>query len=217
MSNIIIVPYQQEDNESICSLLVEAFHGKFRSLVRLDDQDIVELVSKTWSTDSKNSSGQQMVVKEDGEIIGTISLKWKDKNSINNADAKINYKTRFKRFGFINVCKFLIGMGFLEYHPKEDQECYIEHVAIHSRCRNKGIGQLFLTWAQDFIHHHPEFEQLSLHVSSKNKHAVHLYQKAGFGIERSSYNLIRSLFFQEPNWHFMKWRVKEIRTNDVGE
>ncbi|WP_442952268.1 GNAT family N-acetyltransferase [Paenibacillus sp. MAEPY1] len=47
-------------------------------------------------------------------------------------------------------------------------------------CRNQGTGQLVLSWAQDFIYNHPEFEQLTLHVSDKNKGAIHLYQKAGF-------------------------------------
>ncbi|OPG96078.1 hypothetical protein B2I21_22235 [Chryseobacterium mucoviscidosis] len=56
---------------------------------------------------------------------------------------------------------------------------------IYMTCRNQGTGQLVLSWAQDFIYNHPEFEQLTLHVSDKNKGSIHLYQKAGFCIEKS--------------------------------
>ncbi|WP_311295015.1 N-acetyltransferase [Paenibacillus sp. MER TA 81-3] len=101
-----------------------------------------------------------------------------------------------KRFGFMNVCKFFIGMGVLNYQPQE-KECYIEHIAIHSSYHNKGIGRLLLAWSKDFVLNHAEFERLTLYVSDNNKNAIHLYEKMGFYIEKSNYNFISGLFFKE--------------------
>lgn len=209
MRNIVIVPYQREDYESICRLLVKSFQGKFHSLVQLDDEDIIKLLSKIWLNESECASEKQMVVKEDGELVGTIFLKWEDESSTPKISTNYNSRALFKQFGFITVCKFLIGMGMLEYKPKE-RECYIEHIAIHSRYRNQGMGKLVLTWAKDFVLQHPEFEKLTLFVSGKNNNAIHLYEKAGFRIEKSKYDFIRHLFLQEPHWHYMTWKSKPV-------
>jgi len=204
MNQLIILPYENEDKETICSLIVESFNGKFHSLVNLDYNDTVELLRETWSNDSNDLEKKQMLIKENGKIIGTILLKWKDNTKAKYIPININLMYLIRRFKFTNICRFIIGTSFLEYKPKR-QECYIEHIAISSSYRNKGIGKLLLTWSKNFAYNHPEFEQLTLHVSDKNKNAIHLYEKMGFHIEKSKYNLMRRIFFQEPNWHFMTW------------
>ncbi|HEY2493780.1 MAG TPA: N-acetyltransferase [Paenibacillus sp.] len=216
MSQFIIVPYQKEDDEAIRNLLVESFHGKFHSLVNLDDKDIIELLMETGMDDSNHSAKKQMVIKENEKVVGTILLKWKEDSSSNNTTTNMDVMHLFKRFGFINVLKFIIGMRFLEYQPKE-HECYIDHIAIHSSYRNKGIGTLLLTWSKNHIHNHTEFEQLTLYVSDTNKHAIHLYEKMGFCIKKSKYNLMRHLFFKEKKWHFMTWKVKRNTRSETHE
>ncbi|NEW09310.1 GNAT family N-acetyltransferase [Paenibacillus sp. SYP-B3998] len=216
MSPFIIVPYQKEDDEAIRSLLVESFHGKFHSLVNLDDKAIIELLMETWTDDSNFSAKKQMVIKENEAIIGTILLKWKENSSSKSTTTKIDIMHLFKRYGFINVWRFIIGMRFLEYQPKE-QECYIEHIAIHSSYRNKGIGTLLLAWSKNYIQNHTEFEQLTLYVSDKNKHAIHLYEKMGFCIEKSKYNLMRHLIFKEKKWNFMAWGAKQHTRSETHE
>ncbi|GGH23578.1 GNAT family N-acetyltransferase [Paenibacillus segetis] len=205
MRDISIVPYHKEDYDSICRLLVESFQGKFHSLVTLDDEDMIELLSKTWLNGYEGASENQMVVKENGEMIGTIFLKWRDQDPTpRTTTTNLSYTTLYKQFGFFNVCKFLLGMGMLQYQPKQ-KECYIEHIAIHSKYRNQGIGKLVLAWAKDF-YQHSKFEQLTLFVSAKNPAAIHLYEHAGFRIEATKYNAVRHFFFQEPYWHYMTWR-----------
>jgi ribosomal protein S18 acetylase RimI-like enzyme len=209
MNEITIVPYQNEDMDTIHRLLLESFHGKFHSLVNLNDEDISELLSKTWIYQSDHPTKKQMVIQEDGKIIGTILLKWKSGNSARNSEEGIHFKQFVNRFGLINVCKFFIGMGFLDHRPQE-QECYIDHIAIHSSYRNKGIGQMILKWAKNFVHHHHELKRLTLFVSDNNKNAIHVYQKSGFCIEESKYSLTRHLLFKEPNWSFMTWQASDI-------
>ncbi|MBU3142888.1 N-acetyltransferase [Clostridium sp. CF012] len=213
----IIVPYQNEDNETICSLLVESFHGKFHSLVNLDDKNIVKLLRETWSNDSNDLAKKQMVIKENGKIIGTILLKWKENNQAKPIPININFMCLLKQFGLTNIFKFIVGTSFLEYQPKQ-QECYIEHIAISSSYQNKGIGKLLLAWSKSFVCNNPQFKRLTLYVSDKNKNAIHLYEKMGFHIEKSKYNLVRRIFFQEPNWHFMTWsKLEHINKNIRGE
>ncbi|KGE16353.1 GNAT family N-acetyltransferase [Paenibacillus wynnii] len=199
---------QDEDHESVCELIADSFQGKFRSLVNLDKHQLIKLLESIWIYDSNDLSSIQVVAKEHGKVVGTLSLKWKRTCSPSNGDRQIRFKPLFKQFGTFNVCKLIAGTHFLEYQPQAS-ECYIEHLAVHSSHRNQGIGGHLLAWAQQYALC-SEFNKLSLHVAGKNDQAIHLYEKLEFGIERTNYNLIRHCLFQTPIWHLMAWNGKAL-------
>lgn len=209
LNPIEIVPYQKEDNEQVRELLVHAFHGKFHSLVNLNDNGIVKLLGGIWTDDLQASSVKQIVAKENGEIVGTLCLKWKETQQPMKESSNIRYKQLCQQFGTLNVSKFIIGMQFLAYKPRA-RECYVDHIAIKSSHRNKGIGRQLLSWAQHFAAL-SGFEQLSLYVAGKNNQAIHLYEKMAFSLESSRYNLLRGFIFQEPVWHFMTWKTNHLQ------
>ncbi|MGZ9583182.1 GNAT family N-acetyltransferase [Paenibacillus marinisediminis] len=202
LNPITIVPYQEQDHEEVCKLIVDSFQGKFHSLVNLNDHDISKLLAGIW----KDDASKQVVAKENGEVVGTLSLKWKGTRSSDRTTDQIHFAELFRQFGYLNVCKFIVGLQFLNYKPRE-YECYIEHLAVRSTHRSKGIGRQLLQWAQLFANCHTEFTHLSLHVSNKNKRAVNLYKQMAFDIEKSSYNGVRHLIFKEPVWHYMTQRT----------
>ncbi|MRN52941.1 GNAT family N-acetyltransferase [Paenibacillus monticola] len=205
LNPIEIVAYQKEDNEAVRELIVDSFLGKFHALVHLDINQIRKLLGSIWIDDPNASTVKQIVAKENGKVVGTLCLKWKGNAPSNKRADQIHIAQLFKQFGYLNVCKFIVGMCFLDYQPKA-HECYIDHLAIRSSHRNKGIGGQLLAWAQHFTLN-SEFDQLSLHVVSNNKQAIHLYEKMAFDIERSNYNMMRHIFFQYPIWNFMSWRA----------
>ncbi|QYK61303.1 hypothetical protein [Paenibacillus sp. S25] len=72
-----IVAYQKQDHEAVCRLLVESFKAKFQSLVTLEEQDIQKLLMQVWVQNPYSSSMKQFVAKENEDVVGVLSLKWK--------------------------------------------------------------------------------------------------------------------------------------------
>lgn len=199
-----IVAYQKQDHEAVCSLLVESFKAKFQSLVTLEDQDIQQLLMKVWVQNPYSTSMKQFVAKQNEEVVGVLSLKWKAPSSSLPETTPISLAPLLKQFGCFNVFKFLTGMHALEYTPAVN-ECYIDHLAIRSSHRNQGIGRCLLAFAQQFTVE-AGFHALTLHVAHKNQGAIHLYHKLAFEVEQSKYNGLRYFWFKEPVWHLMIWK-----------
>lgn len=215
-NTITIVPYQEQDNEAVCKLIVESFQGKLHSIVKLDDHYISKLLAGLWKDDLNATSVKQVVAKENGEVVGTVCLKWKGTHSSARTHDQIHFAQLFKQFGYLNVCKFIVGLHFLNYKPRA-HECYIEHLAVQASHRGKGIGRQLLSWAQYFANCHSEFDQLSLHVSNKNKGAISLYKQMAFDIGKSKYNGIRNLLFNEPIWHYMTQKTTPHDRSAINE
>ncbi|MFK4304437.1 MULTISPECIES: N-acetyltransferase [unclassified Paenibacillus] len=208
--SIDIVAYQKQDYEAVCKLLVESFKTKFQALVTLEDQDIQQLLMKVWVQDPNSSTMKQFVVKENQEVVGVLSLKWKAPSSSLPKTKPISWAPLIKQFGCFNVFKFLTGMHALEYKPASD-ECYIDHLAIRSSHRNQGIGRRFLAFAQQFTVE-SGFHVLTLHVEHKNQGAIRLYQKLAFEVEQSKCNGLRHFWFKEPVWHLMTWKETKLHS-----
>lgn len=220
LNKITIARYQEQDHRAVCSLLVDAFHGKFHSLIPLEDDDITELLLGLWEHEQHLESSQQFVAKENGEVVGTLSLKWQGARSSERSKIKSSHPSSFsqlfKQFGYINVCKLMVGLYFLNYQPRA-KECYVEHLAVRSSHRNKGIGNQLLSWAINFVNSHSEVDKLTLHVAKNNKRAIHLYQQMDFAIDQTNYSGIRHLLFKEANWHYMTRRLPLHPRSQINE
>ncbi len=162
-----IVAYQEQDHEAVCKLLVESFKAKFQALVTLEDQDIQRLLMQVWVQHPDSTSGKQFVVKENEDVVGVLSLKWKAPSSSLPKTNLTSLTSLIKQFGCFNVFKFLTGMYALDYKPAID-ECYIDHLAIRSSHRNQGIGRRFLAFAQQFTVE-SGFHTLTLYVAHQNR------------------------------------------------
>lgn len=191
-----IVAYEGQDHTAVCKLLVESFKAKFQALVTLEDQDIQNLLMQVWVQQPNSTSGKQFVVKENEDVVGVLSLKWKAPASSFPKTNLISLAPLIKQFGCFNVFTFLAGMYALEYKPAAD-ECYIDHVAICSSHRNQGIGRRLLAFAQQFTVA-SGFHALTLHVAHQNQQAIRLYRNLAFEIEQTQYNFLRHFWFKEP-------------------
>ncbi|KKD56402.1 MULTISPECIES: GNAT family N-acetyltransferase [Paenibacillus] len=201
-----MVAFQEQDHEAVCKLLVESFKAKFQALVTLEDQDIQRLLMQVWVQHPDSTSGKQFVVKENDDVVGVLSLKWKTPSSSLPKTNLTSLASLIIQFGCFNVFKFLTGMYALDYKPTID-ECYIDHLAIRSSHRNQGIGRRFLAFAQQFTVE-SGFHALTLHVAHQNQQAIRLYHNLAFEIEQSQYNYWRHFWFKEPVWHLMSWKER---------
>lgn len=88
----------------------------------------------------------------------------------------------------------IVGSAECSYHEffgtqlgrcrQQNALLYITEVAVHPSVRRRGIGTLILraieTWAQQQARDGYVVESLYLHVDVANRHAIQLYEKAGF-------------------------------------
>ncbi|MGX1829057.1 GNAT family N-acetyltransferase [Paenibacillus taichungensis] len=98
----------------------------------------------------------------------------------------------------------------LEYKPSP-HECYIEHLAVASSHRKRGIARQLLITAQQFANQHLPCKYISLHVSSSNTQAIRLYRQLNFSVESSHNSLSRKFLFREPEWIFMTIPISNIQ------
>jgi ribosomal protein S18 acetylase RimI-like enzyme len=209
---ITIEPMQSKYNPQVGRLLVHGFRGKFQHLTNLNDDDLALFFEKLFDHFPKEPASQRMVALQEGEVIGTISIKWKAEADRKQKQELSSWKS-FNRFGGWNLLKMLIGLYFLNHEPQAG-ECYIADVAVDPKHRSKGVGKLLLQWAQHVVE--PHLDVLSLHVVGKNPRAKHLYELLSFQTHLQKKSLVRQLLFNESNWDYMVLNIKKVSVHEIS-
>jgi predicted GNAT family acetyltransferase len=195
---------QSQYKQAVRTLIVHSFATKFEALVRLAPSQIVHLLGSIWVEQGNSPSGRQFIALDGNQVVGVLCLKWclKKNLQIKKDIHHIPFRKLCKQYGLRNVCMFMAGMIALEYKPSQ-HECYIEHLAVASSHRKRGIARQLLITAQQFANQRLHCEYISLHVSSSNTQAIRLYQQLNFRVESSHNSLSRKFLFCEPEWIFM--------------
>jgi len=193
-------------NPQVSRLYVHAFRGKFQTLTNMNDGDLALFFEKLFEHSPTDPASQRMVALQDGEVIGTISIKRKLENNKKNKQRNFHWRS-FNSFGKWNVFKMSIGLYLFDYKP-ENGECYIADVVVHPDHRSKGGGKLLMQWAQDFVQADPNLDRLSLHVSGKNPRAKELYEKLSFHTHLHENSIIWHFLFNEKEWYYMVMSIK---------
>lgn len=214
MTPIQIVHYddQYQHQLAVGTLIVHSFAAKFEALVRLTPTEIVDLLGAIWVEQENSRSSRQFIAMDGNQVVGVLYLTWnlKKKGHIKKEVRQIPFRKLCKQYGLRNVCTFMVGMIALDYKPGP-QECYIEHLAVASSHRKRGIARQLLTAAQSFAKQQLlHCEYISLHVSSKNTPAIHLYNQMNFRGKSSHTSPFRKFLFREPEWIFMISPISDI-------
>ncbi|NTU29641.1 GNAT family N-acetyltransferase [Brevibacillus sp. HB1.1] len=203
-SPITIEPMHSTYNQQIGQLLVHGFRGKFQTLTKLNDGELAIFFEKLFDHVPTDRASQRMVALQEGEVIGTISIKWKTE-----FDSRRIFPAwkNFYRFGRWNLLKMFIGLSFLDHKPQAG-ECYITDVVVHPNHQGKGVGNLLLHWAHNFAQAQPSLDKLSLYVAGKNPRAEQLYQRLSFHTQLRESSFLSHLLFKEKKWSYMVKRLK---------
>jgi ribosomal protein S18 acetylase RimI-like enzyme len=204
---ITIKPMQAKYNSQVGRLLGHGFRGKFQHLTNMSDDDLALFFKKLFELFPTESASRRMIALQDGEVIGTLSIKWKAKSNMKHEKQIFPSWKSFISFGKCNFLKMLIGLSLLDHKPQAG-ECYIADVVVHPDHRSKGVGKLLFEWVQQFAQAEPGMNILSLHVSGKNPRAKHLYEKLSFHTHTQKNSIMRHFFFNELKWHYMVRRLK---------
>ena len=201
---ITIRPFKNSDFEKVTDIFIDAFKAKLDHLIKLDDKRIREFLVDSNFIEDKPIEGY-FVAEKDGEVLGIMLLKWKEQNRI-----KITNKTGFfylaKRYGFFRTIRIILGALFF-YKRVDENECYIEHIAVSKNARGLGIGTKLLEHGEKFIKDKIKKARYTLYVAASNKRAKNLYKSFGFEDVELKSSLLSRMIIKEGKWYFMEKRL----------
>ncbi|WP_152393211.1 GNAT family N-acetyltransferase [Paenibacillus guangzhouensis] len=193
---------QEKYNTPVGRLLVHGFRGKFQHRTPLSDDELALFFEKLLYHYPSEPSSRRIVALLEGEIIGTMSIKWNSNPAIKPIKKKLISLRKYDFLGKWNVCKLFFGLSLLDHKPQVG-ECYIADVVVHPDHRSKGVGRLLLEWSQQFAQADPKFNRLSLHVAGANPRARQLYEQFSFQTCTQKNSIMRHLMFNELKWIYM--------------
>lgn len=189
-------------NQEVSRLLVDGFRGKFQALTKLSDDELAHFFEKLPVYFPDEPGELRMVALQNGEVIGTMTLKWKTEAPAGSQARHYPSWQELNTFGKWNLLKLLTGLRCLAYQPA-DRECYIADLSVHHHHRSKGVGKQLLQWAQYNMQTKPDVDYLSLHVSARNQRAKQLYEQLSFRSCAKETSILRYLLFKEYEWEYM--------------
>ncbi|GGF90692.1 hypothetical protein GCM10010912_39770 [Paenibacillus albidus] len=199
---ITIEPMHSRYNPAVSRLLVHGFRGKFLTLAKLSEDQLAFFFEKLLNQLPDEGAGLRVVAMQNGEVIGTLALKWKPEHPIDPQGQHRPSWQDFDGLGKWSLLKLLLGLYYLDHKPK-DRECYIADLSVHRDHRGKGIGKQLLQWARQYMQTQPFVDHLSLHVSERNQRAKQLYEQLFFRSYSKKNSFIRYLLFKEYDWDYM--------------
>lgn len=203
---ITTVDIQPEHNLEVSRIIVHGFQSKFMALTKVDPEELAVFFEQLLGHSAEGLCTKRVVALRGGIVVGTLSLKW-HKNSVSITgkaaeSAKLSVWKQITGIGTRNTLLLLATLYCLNYDPLPG-ECYIADLAVHPEHQGKGVGQLLIRRAQQFMQDHPRLTYLSLHVSGNNKAAKSLYERFGFSTQAEEYSLLSKFLSGEVKWEYM--------------
>ncbi|OAB41879.1 hypothetical protein [Paenibacillus glacialis] len=106
-ARITIEPMQPKYNPQVGRLLVHGFRGKFQHLTNMSDDDHALFFEKLFDYFPTEASNQKMIALQEGEVIGTLSIKWYVKSNMQQEKQNLPPWKSFNSFGIWNFLKLL--------------------------------------------------------------------------------------------------------------
>lgn len=220
MSQIIITDYKDEDMRDELSIIVSSFYSKFNHRQSLSMKAVEDTLYSIWDIKASDPSYIHYVAKEDDKIVGAILIRCfhassheKPLDSSKLGDAKdflfgTNQNSKKKiplgalcrKNGFYNTFMLFFKLTGLEINMHND--CYIEHIAVASNQRGKGIGEMLLAHSEKALIKRG-YPSLALAVADGNP-AKHLYDRFGFRDIRILKSPLKSFILGIGKWTVMR-------------
>jgi len=202
--NIIIRSFDEKNQEKVREILVDSFYRKFSHLIKLPKEKMSIFLKESGFSDSEAFDGY-FVAEKDHSVVGVILLKWKgQKRKKSNGTPFLKLA---KEYGFFRVIKFMIGAALLHEEVNED-ECYIEHIAVDGEKRGMGIGTALLKFGENYAFKTLKKERFTLNVAAGNKGAYKLYKAFGFNPVHYQRSVLSQIFLDERKWFYMEKNQK---------
>lgn len=205
MTQIKIEKYQNIDFKEMIPLIVSSFESKFCHRQNLTRSNLENILYSTWDINEEDPGYMHFVAKEDGKVVGVILIQC---GKTRKSQKKIPFFSLFRRYGLYNMLFLTIKLSVLEIFKPQD--CYIEHIAVNSSMRGKGIGDMLISSAEEALKE-KGFSTLSLAVAENNP-AKHLYDRKGFQDIDYINSRFKGFFIGINQWVFMRKNI-DINSN----
>ena len=197
MERIHTEKYQDRDFHEVISLLVNSFESKLSQRQNLPLHCVEEIMQIVWDIKAYNPDYLNLVVKENGKVAATILIRLRKSQK---RQKKLPFFTLCRRYGFRNILFLSFQLAALDSVNPDD--CYLEHIAVDSVWRGKGLGTMLISYAEELLISQG-FTSLSLAVAESNK-AKYLYERMGFQAIHRIHSRSKGKFLGISNWVFMR-------------
>lgn len=187
--------YQMEDYAKVVEILTESFRQKYTRMFNFESDELYSFIMDIELVPKKQADGF-FVAEMNGEIVGAIILNW---NSL-KLDSPIDLLKLRKKYGRRKIYRaILVAITLRE--KLEDDECYIESIAVLKEARDLGIGTALIKKAEEFaLSKH--FNRLTLYADN-NIDAENIFTKNGFRTRKIIKKSILKLLIDEQSLKYM--------------
>jgi len=171
-----IRPMEKKDLTQVVDMYHEAFWSKAKPLKGLTDFKAEKLIQRVFFKVTDNIQFYY-VAEEDETPLGVIKLmraSSKEKHSLPSIKD-------FLTMGIFKLIKTGLVLSLIEEKIQEE-DLYIEILAVSPDARSKGVGTELLDFAYDMAVKNPAIRFLTLGVLADNQGAFKLYKRYGFEV-----------------------------------
>lgn len=158
-------------------------------------------LAEVYALEIKTGHWGAFVAEREGEIIGVIALKTRETPFPPLWPTGRAFLRHLELGGALRAL-FLRLLIPLQVRPQEE-DCYINFLAIHPHCQGKGIGKALLQPGEAYARAKGK-RHLTLFVRLNNHRARGFYQSYGFQEEHAQKSRVASWLLGAPAWIFMR-------------
>lgn len=215
-SNIHIERMSADQNLSVSELLLDGFREKFQLKAGVYNTQYPFLLSQIIALDEQSGTSERIVALQGNTVIGSLS--WLLPRHSGNgqrdhlARELLPIWKGIRQIGWFKGLQFALRIACLSHRPTKG-EMYIADVAVHENLRGAGVGRMMLEWVMREAASKPGIEYMSLHVSSSNIRAKHLYERLGFRTLETQRSTFMGWLLGQQEWNYM---IREVRDKKKG-
>lgn len=190
------------DLPGVAAVLREAFSDKMRVIFGGQPHKVQTLLEAMYAGPIQRGYDGIFVAEQDGRIVGTLVVQPVYYTAQEN---RIIEGLAARELGLPRMLWASFALWLVSHTPN-DGEAYVSDVAVAPEVQGQGIGSRLMQHAEHWAYSHSQ-QRLTLWVAATNPGAIHVYEKAGYSIQRTRTNLLTRLVYGIRKWHFMEKTV----------
>lgn len=167
-----------EEKIIVSAILTQAFYSKFSSKVGMSTGELQIIISEVWLGEAEAFGIDVWTVKKEGTIVAAYGLSEFNKHRMTLS--LLGKLTAVIRHLGLRKFIFFLKVLFETNRKREENELYVEFVAVKEGNRGQNIGHFIMESIKAYATAKEGVETVTLFVLKDNNRARHVYEKYGF-------------------------------------